>query len=233
MKLVLKIGGSLLFDEKGQFHLPRIQDFARIIRKIVQNGHELALVVGGGALARRLINHGKTLGGDRQAQDWLGITATRASAQLMITALQDIAYPVPILSEEQVPSFSKKTKLVVAGGFLPDQSTNAVAARIAELVDAQILINATDVDGVYNEDPKQFPHAQLLTVVTPTKLREVISSLSSEPGTYKLFDKRALDIVERAHVEVWFVNGQDPQNILQAIENQKIGTRLIPENHNR
>lgn len=233
MKLVLKIGGSLLFDEKDQFHLPRIGEFARVVRKIIQNGHELVLVVGGGALARRLISYGKTLGGDHQAQDWLGITATRVSAQLMITALQDIAYPVPILSEEQMPSLDKKTKLVVLGGFQPGQSTNAVAARVAELVDAQVLVNATDVDGVYDEDPKHFPHAQLLAVVTPIRLREVISSLSSEPGTYRLFDKRALDIVERAQVEVWFVNGEDPQNILQAIENKKIGTRLIPEKHYR
>lgn len=229
MKIVLKIGGSLLFDDEDKFDISRIKEFAEIIQRIKGQKHQVVVIVGGGVLAKKLIKYGRRLDATNIAKDQLGISATWICAQLMITALQEQVYPTPLMTEEQIRTLSSEDTILVAGGLKPGQSTNAVAARIAEITKSKILLNVTDVDGVYDKDPKQHPNAQLLPEVTVSQLREIIKPLSSKPGTYPLFDKRALEIINRAQIEIWFVNGKDPQRILGALNNQEIGTRVIPD----
>jgi uridylate kinase len=228
MKLVIKIGGSLLFDENQHLNVARFKQYADEVRRIAKQGHKIVLVVGGGALARSLIEEGKLLGARKDALDQLGIAATWVSAQVMIAALDDLAYPLPVMTEDAFLSHSEDLRILILGGLVPGQSTNAVAARVAELARASALINVTDVDGVYDKDPKRHRGAKLLPVVTVPKLRQILSSVPNDPGEYPLFDKRALETVERAGIEVWFVNGQQPQSILDAVAEKRIGTRLLP-----
>ncbi|MFX0077828.1 MAG: UMP kinase [Candidatus Hermodarchaeota archaeon] len=228
MKLVIKIGGSLLFDEDEQFDITRYQGFANAIRQIKELGHNIVLVIGGGVLAKSLVKKGKLLGANRDTLDQLGIAATWVCAQLMIATLRDVAYPTPIMSEEQLANLQGDERLLILGGLRPGQSTNAVAAQVAELTNSKILLNVTDVEGVYDSDPKEFTQAKLLSEITIDQLRKIITPLESQPGTYPLFDNTALDIIQRAQIEVWFVNGTTPENIVQAIEKRKIGTRVVP-----
>jgi uridylate kinase len=226
MKFILKIGGSLLFSADQKLDLHQFQEYAQIIRQLRQEGHNLVLVVGGGAFAKKLVEKGKRLGANRDALDQLGIAATWVCAQLMIAALEDIAHSTPIMTEEQLTQLIGVDELLVLGGLHPRQSTNAVAARVAELVEAKTLVNVTDVDGVYERDPKQSPDSKLISEMTISELRKIVSPLTNEPGAYPLFDQRALDIIERGKVELWFVNGKPAQNILYAINEGKIGTRV-------
>jgi uridylate kinase len=228
MKLVIKIGGSLLFDEDEQFDIARYQGFANVIRQVKELGYSIVLVIGGGVLAKLLVNKGKSLGANRDALDQLGIAATWVCAQLMIAALQDVAFPTPIMSEEQLASLQNDERLLILGGLRPGQSTNAVAAQVAELTNSKILLNVTDVDGVYDSDPKKSNQAKLLPEITVNQLRKIITPLENEPGTYPLFDQEALDIIQRAQIEVWFINGRIPENIVHALEKGKIGTRVAP-----
>ncbi|MFX0169338.1 MAG: UMP kinase [Candidatus Hodarchaeota archaeon] len=227
MKLVVKIGGSLLFEEGGKYNPVRFKEYAQVIRKIKSQGDDLALVVGGGSLAKALVETGRILGGDHDALDYLGIAATWVSAQLMITALGKMAYPTPIMNEEQLAALQQDERVLVLGGFQPRQSTNAVAARVAELIHSNLLINVTDVEGVYDRDPKESDQAKLLPLLTVKQLMKIISSLECEPGTYPLFDKQALEIIQRARIEVWFVNGIIPSKIIDVLETKKPGTRLV------
>jgi uridylate kinase len=228
MKFVVKIGGSLLFTSDQQYELTRYKEYAQLIQQVKNQGHEIILVVGGGSLAKSLVEKGQQLGGKRDALDYLGIAATWVSAQLMITALGELAYPVPVMTEEQLLALQQDERLLVLGGLEPGQSTNAVAARVAELTQSEVLLNVTDVEGVYDCDPKQSDQAKLLTRLTVTELQNIIASLASEPGTYPLFDKRALEIVKRSSVEIWFVSGLNTNNILKAIKTKKPGTRVVP-----
>lgn len=228
MKLVIKIGGSLLFDKNQHLNAARFQQYANEVRHVAEQGHTIVLVVGGGALARTLIEQGRLLRAQEDALDQLGIAATWVCAQLMIAALNGLAYPTPIMTEDQIASRIDGKSVLVVGGLRPGQSTNAVAARMAELTQANALVNVTDVDGVYDKDPKRYPGAKLLPVVTVSQLRKIVSSLPNDPGTYPLFDKRALETVKRARIEVWFVNGQQSQSIVNAVTEKRIGTRLLP-----
>jgi uridylate kinase len=228
MRLVIKIGGSLLFDKDQHLDAAKFQQYADEVRQIAEQGHKILLVVGGGALARTLVEQGRFLRAQKDALDQLGIAATWVCAQLMIAALNGLAYPTPMMTEGQIASYIDDKRILVVGGLKPGQSTNAVAARMAEITQANVLVNVTDVDGVFDKDPKRYTGAKLLAVVTAAKLRQIVSSLPSDPGTYPLFDKRALEIVERARIEVWFVNGQQSHSIVGAVTEKRIGTRLAP-----
>ncbi len=228
MRIVIKIGGSLLFNPDGSFNTDRFEGFASAIHEINKVDYQPILVLGGGRLAKQLIAYGEGLGANRDAKDRLGIAATWICAQLMITALSKHVHPVPITTEEQLTTLLQTDDLLVLGGLTPGQSTNAVAARVAELSGARIVLNVTDVDGVYTLDPRQNSHAELISELSVPELRKIIEKLEDKPGTYPLFDRVALDIVERAKIEVWFVNGQHPERLVTAILNQEFGTRLLP-----
>ena len=226
MKFVLKIGGSLLFDSDHKLDLDQFKQFAQVVRQLKDEGNDLVLIVGGGVLAKKLVEKGKNLGANRDALDQWGIAATWVCAQLMIAALEGEAYSTPIMTEDQLIALKDSDKLLVLGGLHPKQSTNAVAARVAELTETKVLVNVTDVDGVYDSDPKTSPDAKLRAEITLNELREIVSTLANEPGAYPLFDQKALDIIERAGVEIWFVNGKRHQNVVDAIKNGQIGTRV-------
>lgn len=229
MFLVIKIGGSLLFKPDTRLHINRFKEYAEVIRQLIEKGNKFVIVVGGGVFAKTLVKECTKLGSDREALDRLGIAATWINAQVMISALGELAHHYPIMKLEDLSYWWEQEKLLVVGGLQPGQSTNAVAASIAELKKGTILVNVTNVDGVYDREPKLFSSAKLLPRITFSELRKILAPLSSEPGTYPLFDKRALDIVERSNIEVWFVNGKDPENIMRAVENNEVGTRLIPK----
>jgi uridylate kinase len=113
------------------------------------------------------------------------------------------------------------------GGLQPGQSTNAVAALAAEITRAEILVNGTDVDGVYTEDPKKNPKAKLIRSVNVDKLLSWAMGGEVFAGRYELLDPLAIKIMQRAKMPTRFVSLADPGNILAALQGKDIGTRVV------
>src|SRR2546428_8801161 len=86
------------------------------------------------------------------------------------------------------------------GGLQPGQSTNAVATLAAEITRAKVLVNATDVDGVYTEDPKKNPRAKLLRTIHVGKLLELAMAGRVFAGRYELLDPLSVKILERSKI---------------------------------
>jgi len=227
MKIVIKIGGSLLQDN-DEINVERISKYAEIIRKLREEGHNLMIVVGGGNIARRYIEAMRKLDASDAICDLMGIKVAKLNAYLLVSAIKDHVYPkVPDTLEEAISIFSMG-KIIVMGGLQPGQSTNAVAALLAESVKADVFINATTVDGVYTAPPGT-PGARKLEQVTAEELMKIMQETSKfKAGEYRLFDPLAILIVQRAKLLVKIVDGRDPRNVLRAIRGEKIGTTLIP-----
>jgi len=160
--------------------------------------------------------------------DLIGIKIAKLNAYLLISAIKENVYPkVPDTLEEAISIFSLG-KIIVMGGLQPGQSTNAVAALLAEAIGANVLINATTVDGVYTAPPGT-PGAKKLEKVTTDRLMEIVRRTSMfKAGEYRLFDPLAILITRRARLVVKIVDGRDPQNILKAVRGEKIGTTIVP-----
>jgi uridylate kinase len=114
------------------------------------------------------------------------------------------------------------------GGTEPAHSTDAVGAILAEFVKADLLINLTSVDGLYDKDPNKYDDAQLYENVTATKMMEFLADKEVKAGTYEFFDMTAIQMIKRSGIKTVIANGNYPKNLLKAL-NGNIGTIIIPE----
>ncbi len=202
MKVVLKLTGKVF--EEGYEDL--IKGIASLVSEKVGIGDRVAVITGGGSTARKYVELGGRCGLSNSWMDLLGIKASRLNALLFAAVLKGRAYlPIPTSIGEFLNAWSTG-KVVVLGGLQPGQSTNAVAAVIAELINADLLINATNVDGVYLEDPKRKPGLKPLKEVRIDVLKRIVSEQRFLPGHYELLDAVALRIIERSRIKLVFVN---------------------------
>src|SRR6184192_2053370 len=224
MKAVVKLGGALF---KRDPDVDALRTTGKILSGFVGEGNQLVAVAGGGQNARVYIDAARKLGADESTCDLLGISVTRANAELLRLALGSVAVPkIPTMLSE-LTHYVSSGKVVVLGGLQPGQSTNAVAALAAEITKADVLVNATDVEGVYTQDPKKSPKAKLIRSVHVDKLLNWAMAGEVFAGRYELLDPLALKILQRARIPTRFVSLVDPGNIIEALHGKVVGTRVV------
>lgn len=224
MRVVVKITGKVFDGEVGADTILRI---AELLKQKLGQGYRFAVVVGGGRRAREYIELGRRLGIREAFLDALGIEVSRVNALLMASLLAPHAYlPIPRSVDDFLEAWASG-KVVVLGGLQPGQSTNAVAAIVSELIGADLLINATDVLGVYDSNPKLNPNAKLLKEVTVEEL-ERLTLRNVVAGSYELFDMVALEIVKRSKIPLVFLSVYDVENMARLLEGKDFtGTRVV------
>jgi uridylate kinase len=224
MRAVVKLGGTLFPREPN---VTALKEVGKALAGFVEAANQLVLVAGGGENARTYIGIARKLGGDESTCDLLGIQITRANAELVRLALGSVASSKIPTTLSDLPHFVGSGKAVVMGGLQPGQSTNAVAALAAEITRAEILVNGTDVDGVYTEDPKKNPKAKLIRSVHVDKLLSWAMGGEVFAGRYELLDPLAIKIMQRARIPTRFVSLGDPGNIIAALHGKDIGTKVV------
>ncbi|MEM0217705.1 MAG: UMP kinase [Candidatus Nezhaarchaeales archaeon] len=223
---VVKLGGHVLIDDRGKIRKKVFSSYVDLVTNFWREGVSIHTVVGGGRVARLYIELLAALGAPKALQDLMGIEVTKINAKLLTYALRTKG--VNALFKDYLFSVDQPgDSIYVMGGVSPAQSTTAVAALLAETIKAVKLIVATDVDGLYSEDPKKNPQATLLRRVTMKELMEILK-MESEPGSYKLIDSVALQVIARSKIATHIVNGLNPRNIEKAIRGEEIGTLIAP-----
>lgn len=220
---MITIGGSIIIKDHNY---KKFQDYATVLRGMAAE-HQIMVVVGGGRTARDYIGIARDLGASEALCDDIGIEVTRLNARLLITALGGDAYPKVPQNFSQALEFSTSGKIVVMGGTEPAHSTDAVGSILAEFVGAELLLNATSVDGLYDKDPNKYPDAQMIEEITPHDMMEMLSDKEMKAGTYEFLDKTAIQIIGRSRIKTVILNGEHPENLEKAM-NKKIGTLIIP-----
>src|SRR2546428_1203005 len=224
MRAVVKLSGALF---KRDPNISAIRETAEAISSFVQQGNQLVVVAGGGENARTYITAARKLGAEESTCDLIGIQLTHANAELFRIALGPVAVSKLAKSIGEIPHLVRDGMVLAMGGLQPGQSTNAVAALAAEITRAEILVNGTDVDGVYTEDPKKNPKAKLIRSVHVDKLLAWAMGAEVFAGRYELLDPLAIKIMQRARIPSRFVSIQDPANIIAALRGKDIGTKVV------
>jgi uridylate kinase len=211
--VVISLGGSVLIPtlEKN-----RIKEYVPVLGEIAALHHPF-VVVGGGGEARRYIAAARTLGIDEGTSDEIGILITRLNATLLIAALGERAYPKVAENHAEAKKFAESKKIVVMGGITPGQTTDAVAAVLAERVGASVFINVTSVDGIYSADPKKDKKAKHYATLTPKQLLDIVGRAGLGAGSNIVLDIVAARVVERSHLPLVVLDGRDPRNLSRAI----------------
>lgn len=215
MKIVISMGGSILASPSPNVGI--IKDFAKLLVDYHGRGHRLFVVVGGGRLARDYIRVAKELGADKQYCDEIGIRATRMNAMLLAAALGDRG-PLNIASGLSEDLESKDgSRIFVMGGVKPGQTTDAVAAKLASKVNADLLINATNVDGVYDSDPNENSDAKKFDKLTYDRLLEIVGE-KHRAGVNTVIDPIAARVIKDNEIRTVILNGKRLENLKNAID---------------
>jgi uridylate kinase len=221
-RVVIKLSGSI-FSQDTDY--AKIRKYAEMLSDI-SNRVQPIVIAGGGKVARHYINLARNLGSDEANLDIIGIEVSRLNAKLLITALGDQAYSQVPKNLEEVAIAVDSSKIVIAGGLHPGQSTNATSALIAETSKASSLVNATDVDGIYDSDPNTNTKARLFKEITVNECMEILRVESAMAGTYDLMDIIALKVIERSKIPTRVVRS-DTSDIRDAVDGKDIGTKII------
>ena len=227
--VVISLGGSILIPslEKNT-----IRKYVPVLGEIAEH-HRLFVVVGGGGEARRYITVARNLGIDEGTSDEIGILVTRLNANLLIAALGDAAYPKVAESHAEAKKFAESKKIVVMGGITPGQTTDAVAAVLAERVGASVFINVTSVDGIYSADPKKDKKAKRYETLTPKQLLDIVGGTGLTAGSNTVLDIIAARVVERSHIPLVVLDGRDPENLSRAILTGTFKGSIVSEKKSR
>ena len=220
-RIVIKFSGKVFAMENVKL----LKDYARFLIKI-SNAYHPIIIAGGGKIARHYINHARSSGMDESTLDELGIEISRLNAKLLIYALKGKAYPHPPTTLKESQQAVESGLIVVAGGLHPGQSTNGTAALIAEKINADQFINATDVDGIYDYDPNKNKKAKLFKQIEIKNLKKMLIHEDSVAGGYDLMDIVALKIIERSKIKTRVIRS-DIKNLEKAIKGQITGTEII------
>jgi uridylate kinase len=223
MRIVLRIGGSVV---ASPLNSELISKYAGLLKDLRKRGHEIAVVVGGGALAREFIKAAKSLGLSEKAQDEIAISVSRVFAQLLLKKLDELACRSVPLTVEEAAECLREGRIVVMGGLKPGMTTDTVAALIAEETNADLLIKATDQEGVYDKDPRKYAGAVKLEHLSFEDLSRVFAEDKHKAGIHQIIDPEAVRILMHKRVRVVVVSGFEPENVLGVVEGKCIGTTI-------
>jgi uridylate kinase len=221
MRLVVRIGGSVVASPPNTELMSK---YADLIKTVEAQGHEVAVVLGGGALAREFIKIAKDLGLEMQAQDEIAISCSRLFAQLFLKKLGDFGCSKVAITLDDAQACLAEGKIVVMGGLKPGITTDAVAALVAERISADLLVKGTDQEGVYNKDPRSNPDATKLDSLTFDEFSKIFEGSVHKAGIHQIIDPEAIKVLKRHRVKLIVVNGFEPENILAAVNGEKVGT---------
>jgi len=219
--IVISLGGSLIVPE--EIDCLWIKNFKDMIEKYVARGYRFILISGGGKTARKYQNAAKEIAGlTGDDLDWLGIHATRINAHLIRTIFRTLAHPQIIKNPNEKVNF--KEKILVAAGWKPGFSTDYDAVLLAKQFDVKKIINLSNIDYVYDKDPRKFKDARKIEDISWKDFRKIVGD-KWDPGLNAPFDPVASKESEKLGLEVAIMNGKNLENIENYLDKDKfVGT---------
>jgi uridylate kinase len=224
MKIIFSIGGSILAPDGVD------QDYAKKCAEFLKNlshEHQVAVVVGGGRPARVDIKKARGEGKTWAQCDHIGILATRSNAHGLMDYLgSSCNEKIPESIKEAADLFGDN--ILVMGGTEPGHSTDAVACILGDWVGADLFVNASNIEYVFDKNPSKYDGAKPLSTIEINDLIKLLSGEGSNAGEYPLLDHVALQIIKRAKLKSLILDGRDIHNMKNAVEGTNFkGTTVI------
>ena len=225
--VVVSVGGSVLLTGSGDSEY--IERLAELLRRLGAD-RPLVVTTGGGRTAREYIQLGRALGLTEFELDEVGIEVTRLHARLVAAR---VGPPAPARPPSTVPAVVEQLRTgspVILGGTEPGHTTDGVAALVAVRIRAARVVNATDVDGVYDRDPRGHPEARRIERLSWPEFRAMVHAGSSgEAGQNFLFDRLGADALARAHIPLLIVLGRNLENLEAAVTGRPFRGTLVDD----
>jgi uridylate kinase len=227
-RVLLKLGGEALAGKSGfGVDVAEAESVANRIKEVHSLGVQVAVVIGAGNLWRG--KHGLERGMDRATADYMGMLGTVMNALALMDALERVGVITRVQSAIEMRSVAEpyirrramrhleKGRVVIlsAGTGNPYFSTDTAAALRAMEMDANVLIKATKVDGIYDSDPQQNPKAQKF---------DRLSYIEVLNRRLEVMDSTAVSLCMENNLPILVLNLWDPTALLRALRGEAIGT---------
>ena len=230
-RILLKLSGESLAGKKGHgIDFDTVIKFCEPIKTCVEMGAEVAIVVGGGNFWR-----GRSSGNmDRTRADHMGMLATVINALGVADGLEQLGLDVrvqtaigmntvaePYIRNKAVRHLEKGRVIVLGCGTgNPFFSTDTGAALRAAEIEAEVILKATLVDGVYDSDPKKNPNAVKYD-------RLCYSEILNQ--NLQVMDMTAASFCNDSKIPFLVFSIEDPENIVRAVKGENVGTLVVHE----
>ncbi|MFN3360883.1 MAG: UMP kinase [Pseudanabaenaceae cyanobacterium] len=229
-RILLKLSGEALMGNRGYgIDAEVVQTIAEEVAEIARDGVEVAIVVGGGNIFRGI--QGAAQGMDRATADYIGMIATVMNALTLQDALERLEKPVatrvltaiqmqevaePYIRRRAIRHLENKRVVIFgAGSGNPFFTTDTTAALRGAEINAEIIFKATNVDGVYDSDPRHNPHAHRF---------DHISYDAVIAKGLKVMDSTAFTLCRENNIPIVVFNLLEKGNIKRAVMGEPVGT---------
>src|SRR4051794_5655269 len=233
-RILLKISGEG-FCKEGGFGIDpdELENIARQCAEVSRMGVQLAIVVGGGNFIR-----GATFSKDghfpRATADYMGMLSTVLNAVALQETMERMGQPTRVLSAISVYSVAEpfirrravrhlekgRVLILAAGTGNPFFTTDTCAALRATEIQADVLLKATKVDGIYDSDPKKNRGARLYHNVTYPEVLE---------KQLRVMDLTAITLCMERKIPLVVFNLKTPGNIIRVLRGDDVGTKILPQ----
>ena len=228
---VLSVGGSIVVPEKPDTDF--LCKFISMIRSWLNEDSQrrLILVVGGGGPARiyqnayrEIVSASDGASSDSSEADWIGIMATRLNAQLLKAALGDLCPQEVVYNPTAIDEFNGR--ILVAAGWKPGFSTDNDAVLLAERFNADTVVNLSNIEKVYTDDPRKNPDAKPIDSISWADFRKMVGD-DWVPGKNTPFDPVASKKAQALNLTVICAAGKNIENIRSILDGKPFeGTEI-------
>lgn len=215
-------------NDQKDFDFSKVETLVKEIKELQNTGLQLAIVIGGGNIMRgRSIKAGEI---EVDRADYMGMLATNINS-LALSGIMDklgvankvlSAWPmkglVPEANKRNIKKCLKQNKVIVFGGGTgkPGRSTDTTSTLRAQQAGMQIILKATDVDGVYDSDPNENPDA---------KMYDSLTYMEAIEKKLKVMDELAFNMAKDDDMKI-IVFKMEPGNLTKVVSGEKLGTTV-------
>jgi uridylate kinase len=231
-RVLLKLSGES-FARPGESGIcvSEVQGICEQIKRVVESGVQLAIVCGGGNILRgREFSTTNSIVAPATAH-YMGMLATAINALALQDVMEHFGIPTRVQSAIPIPPVAEpfirrrcirhlekgRVVILAAGTGSPFVTTDTAAALRAREIDADVVVKATRVDGVYSDDPLKNPHAVRYSEIT---YQDVLRQ------NLQVMDAQAIHHCMEHNIPIVVLNYQKPGNIERAIAGERLGTRV-------
>jgi uridylate kinase len=229
-RAILKLSGeSFCREREGGISMNEVARISRQIKSVVESGTQLAIVCGGGNILRGKQFAAVSAAIHASTAHYMGMLATVINALALQDALEDEGVPTRVQSAIRMEGVAEpfirrrcvrhlekgRVVILAAGTGSPFVTTDTAAALRARELEADVLMKATKVDGVFSEDPEKNPHAVRYSSIS---FQDVLKQ------NLQVMDAQAIHHCMEHGIPILVFNYQNEGNILRAIQGERIGT---------
>lgn len=221
--IVIKLGGSIVSPTKGDIDSTFLKEFRTAIEALVSHGHKIAVITGGGKTCRSYQEAAREINPSvrKDDLDWIGIFTNNLHGQVLRASFDPaITHPTVITKIKDVQSVT--APLVIIGAEEPGHSANYPSVQVAEYTGATEIINLSNVEYIYDSDPRENPQAKRFDEVT---WEQYLNFIPTEwtPGLNTPFDPVASRRAKELGLSVVFMKGHD----LESLQNHLKGRPFV------